>query len=110
MCLRNFPPLCCRSALGNELTASRAFTSLTLFTLLRVPLFMLPHLISQIINTMVGLDRMREFLAAEEQPGLELLPVAKPGGILPPTPPPPSSPFCCGAHACGRGCSCWALH
>ena len=66
-------PRLTRRALGNDLTATQAFTSMTLFTLLRIPLFMLPQLITQLINTLVGLRRIQEFLAAEEQPGIQLL-------------------------------------
>jgi ABC-type multidrug transport system fused ATPase/permease subunit len=54
--------------------AVQAFTSLSLFTVLRMPLFQLPQLISQVINARVALNRIQAFLAADEQPDLPIQP------------------------------------
>ena len=44
-----------------------------------MPLFMLPQLVSQLVNARVALNRLQEFLAAEEQPALPEKPAAAPG-------------------------------
>lgn len=38
------------SLLGGDLTPARAFTSLSLFAVLRIPLFMLPNIITQVCD------------------------------------------------------------
>ncbi|KAJ4703013.1 ABC transporter C family member 2-like [Melia azedarach] len=53
--------------LGGDLTPARAFTSLSLFAVLRFPLFMLPNIITQVVNANVSLKRLEEFLLAEER-------------------------------------------
>lgn len=53
--------------LGGELTPSRAFTSLSLFGVLRFPLNMLPNLITQVVNANVSLQRLEELFLAEER-------------------------------------------
>ncbi|KAJ0955996.1 putative ABC-type xenobiotic transporter [Helianthus annuus] len=53
--------------LGGDLTPTRAFTSLSLFAVLRFPLFMLPNTISQAVNVHVSLKRMEDLLLAEER-------------------------------------------
>ncbi|KAJ4703009.1 ABC transporter C family member 2-like [Melia azedarach] len=53
--------------LGGDLTPSRAFTSLSLFAVLRFPLNMLPNLLSQVVNANVSLQRIEELLLAEER-------------------------------------------
>ncbi|GFP81215.1 ABC transporter c family member 2 [Phtheirospermum japonicum] len=53
--------------LGGDLTPSRAFTSLSLFAVLRMPLNMLPNLITQVVNANVSLQRLEELLLAEER-------------------------------------------
>nr|QIT08318.1 putative ABC transporter C family member 2-like protein [Siraitia grosvenorii] len=53
--------------LGGDLTPSRAFTSLSLFAVLRFPLFMLPNIITQAVNSNVSLKRLEELLLAEEK-------------------------------------------
>ncbi|KAH6773481.1 multidrug resistance-associated protein 2 [Perilla frutescens var. frutescens] len=53
--------------LGGDLTPSRAFTSLSLFGVLRFPLNMLPNLITQVVNANVSLQRLEELLLAEER-------------------------------------------
>ncbi|XP_028799285.1 ABC transporter C family member 12 isoform X1 [Neltuma alba] len=53
--------------LGGELTPARAFTSLSLFAVLRYPLNMLPSLLSQVVSAIVSLQRLQELLLAEER-------------------------------------------
>ena len=62
------------------LLPAQAFTSLSLFTVLRMPLFQLPQLISQVINARVALNRIQAFLAADEQPDLPIQPPVPQGG------------------------------
>ncbi|XP_062096642.1 ABC transporter C family member 12-like isoform X2 [Humulus lupulus] len=51
---------------GGDLTPARAFTSLSLFQVLRLPLMMLPNLLSQIVIANISLQRMEGLLLAEE--------------------------------------------
>ncbi|KAL6198463.1 hypothetical protein ACLB2K_028252 [Fragaria x ananassa] len=63
--------------LGGELTPARAFTSLSLFAVLRFPLNMLPNLLSQVVNANVSLQRLEELFLTEERilvPNLPLEP------------------------------------
>ncbi|KNA13623.1 hypothetical protein SOVF_112630 isoform A [Spinacia oleracea] len=53
--------------LGGDLTPARAFTSLSLFAVLRFPLFMLPNIITQVVNANVSLKRLQDLLLAEER-------------------------------------------
>lgn len=53
--------------LGGDLTPARAFTSLSLFAVLRSPLNMLPNLLSQVVNAHVSLQRMEELFLIEER-------------------------------------------
>ena len=53
--------------LGGDLTPSRAFTSMSLFAVLRFPLNMLPNLITQVVNSNVSLQRLEELFLAEER-------------------------------------------
>uniref|UniRef100_A0A803QEB7 ABC-type xenobiotic transporter n=1 Tax=Cannabis sativa TaxID=3483 RepID=A0A803QEB7_CANSA len=53
--------------LGGDLTPARAFTSLSLFAVLRFPLNMLPNLLSQVVNANISLQRLEELLLAEER-------------------------------------------
>ncbi|XP_029130585.1 ABC transporter C family member 2 isoform X2 [Cajanus cajan] len=53
--------------LGGDLTPARAFTSLSLFAVLRFPLFMLPNTITQVVNANVSLKRLEDLLLAEER-------------------------------------------
>ncbi|KAF6167459.1 hypothetical protein GIB67_031660 [Kingdonia uniflora] len=53
--------------LGGDLTPARAFTSLSLFAVLRFPLFMLPNLITQVVNANVSLKRLEDLFLAEER-------------------------------------------
>ncbi|KAI4297480.1 hypothetical protein L6164_037369 [Bauhinia variegata] len=53
--------------LGGDLTPARAFTSLSLFAVLRFPLNMLPNVLSQVVNANVSLHRLEELLLTEER-------------------------------------------
>ncbi|KAI9198325.1 hypothetical protein LWI28_013908 [Acer negundo] len=53
--------------LGGDLTPARAFTSLSLFAVLRFPLSMLPNLLSQVVNANVSLQRLEELFLADER-------------------------------------------
>ncbi|KAK1568814.1 hypothetical protein Q3G72_029144 [Acer saccharum] len=53
--------------LGGELTPARAFTSLSLFAVLRFPLNMLPNLLSQVVNANISLQRLEELFLADER-------------------------------------------
>ncbi|KAL5771882.1 hypothetical protein ACOSQ2_011806 [Xanthoceras sorbifolium] len=53
--------------LGGDLTPARAFTSLSLFAVLRFPLNMLPNLLSQVVNANVSLQRLEELFLADER-------------------------------------------
>jgi len=64
--------------MGNTLTASTAFTTLSLFGIIRGPFAFLPMVIQQIVNSKVSLDRIRNFLLSDEM---------KPGTITPPDDP-----------------------
>ncbi|MEW5304006.1 MAG: hypothetical protein WDW36_006649 [Sanguina aurantia] len=54
--------------LGHDLTSVEAFTALSLFNVLRFPLFLLPQLISLATQARVSLNRIQEFLVAEKLP------------------------------------------
>ena len=53
------------SLLGGDLTPARAFTALSLFSVLRFPLFMLPNIITQVIcctmSSFLVLNNMTSF-------------------------------------------------
>ncbi|CAI0545470.1 unnamed protein product [Linum tenue] len=59
--------------LGGDLTPARAFTSLSLFQVLRFPLNMLPNLLSAVVTANVSVQRLEELFMAEERT-LELNP------------------------------------
>ncbi|NWH63151.1 MRP1 protein, partial [Geococcyx californianus] len=50
----------------NVLTATKIFTSISLFNILRLPLFDLPSVISAVAQTKVSLSRLEDFLCAED--------------------------------------------
>ncbi|NWU49610.1 MRP1 protein, partial [Dromas ardeola] len=50
----------------NVLTATKVFTSISLFNILRLPLFDLPSVISAVAQTKVCLSRLEDFLCAED--------------------------------------------
>ncbi|XP_054885537.1 canalicular multispecific organic anion transporter 1 [Poeciliopsis prolifica] len=51
---------------NNILTAEKAFTSISLFNILRFPLAMLPMLIASIVQTMVSKKRLEKFLGGDD--------------------------------------------
>lgn len=51
---------------ANILTASKVFTTISLFNILRLPLFDLPTVISSVVQTKVSLNRLQHFLCGEE--------------------------------------------
>lgn len=51
---------------GNVLDVASALTALALFDILRFPLFMLPKIINNLIDAQVSIERVREFLLADE--------------------------------------------
>ncbi len=51
---------------GNQLTAAKAFTAISLFSLLRFPLAMLPMSINNLVEATVSARRIKSFLLAEE--------------------------------------------
>ncbi|XP_028938104.1 multidrug resistance-associated protein 1 isoform X2 [Ornithorhynchus anatinus] len=51
---------------GNILTATKVFTSISLFNILRLPLFDLPVVISAVVQTKISLGRLEDFFNAEE--------------------------------------------
>ncbi|XP_071994663.1 multidrug resistance-associated protein 1-like [Engystomops pustulosus] len=51
---------------SNILTASKVFTTISLFNILRLPLFDLPTVISSVVQTRVSLNRLQHFLCGEE--------------------------------------------
>ncbi|XP_075710611.1 multidrug resistance-associated protein 1-like [Rhinoderma darwinii] len=51
---------------ANILTASKVFTTISLFNILRLPLFDLPTVISSVVQTRVSLNRLQNFLCGEE--------------------------------------------
>ncbi|XP_074245585.1 ATP-binding cassette sub-family C member 2-like isoform X2 [Saimiri boliviensis] len=50
----------------NILTATKVFTSMSLFNILRIPLFELPTVISAVVETRISLGRLEDFLNAKE--------------------------------------------
>uniref|UniRef100_A0A1J3J339 ABC-type xenobiotic transporter n=7 Tax=Noccaea caerulescens TaxID=107243 RepID=A0A1J3J339_NOCCA len=53
--------------LGGDLTPAIAFSSLSLFAVLRSPLNSLPDLLNQVVNANVSLQRIEELLLSEER-------------------------------------------
>ncbi|XP_030060084.1 multidrug resistance-associated protein 1 isoform X2 [Microcaecilia unicolor] len=51
---------------GNILSASKVFTTISLFNILRLPLFDLPTVISTVVQTKVSLSRLENFLCEDE--------------------------------------------
>ena len=52
--------------LGNELTATTAFTSLALFNILRFPLNMLPSVITSMVDANISIKRLHKYLTSPE--------------------------------------------
>lgn len=57
------------TAAGNKLTPAVAFTALSLFGVLRMPLISLPNIINQAIAASVAVNRIKAFLCASELHG-----------------------------------------
>lgn len=53
-------------ALGGELNAQKAFVSISLFNLLRIPLIIIPNMLSGLILTIVSMKRINRFLNQDE--------------------------------------------
>ncbi|KAI8474713.1 MAG: hypothetical protein J3K34DRAFT_518016 [Monoraphidium minutum] len=53
-------------AMGYTLTAAEAFTSLSLFQILRFPLFQIPQIVTQATQAKVALGRLQQLLSSEE--------------------------------------------
>jgi hypothetical protein len=53
--------------LGGELTPAKAFSSLSLFAMLRFLLFMFLNLINQVVNANVSLKRLEDLFLEEER-------------------------------------------
>jgi len=51
---------------GHTLDVAEALTALSLFDVLRFPLFMLPQIINRIVEAGISFERVREFLLADE--------------------------------------------
>uniref|UniRef100_F6VW89 ABC-type glutathione-S-conjugate transporter n=1 Tax=Equus caballus TaxID=9796 RepID=F6VW89_HORSE len=51
---------------NNILTAEKAFTSITLFNILRFPMSMLPMLISSMLQASVSVDRLEKYLGGDD--------------------------------------------
>ncbi|KAJ3358679.1 Multidrug resistance-associated protein 4 [Kappamyces sp. JEL0680] len=65
-------------ALGNRLTASVSFTTLSVFNTLRYPFFMLPVAVKSTVGALTSLEKINEFLLLEEV--IELCPTPAPKG------------------------------
>jgi len=66
---------------GNALTATRVYTALAAYNVLRFPLIFLPFVIISGLNAKVALDRITEFLLAGEAEPLGELDMSEPGRI-----------------------------
>ncbi|KAG0223167.1 hypothetical protein BGW42_006079 [Actinomortierella wolfii] len=60
---------------GNELDAATVFSSLALFNIMRMPLMIFPQVVSSMVDAIVSLGRIEDFLLADE---LEELPPVNP--------------------------------
>jgi len=60
---------------GNELTASKAFTSLALYNVLRMPLIFFPQVIAQLTVALASMDRLEDYLSRDEVEEKEVMPV-----------------------------------
>jgi ABC-type multidrug transport system fused ATPase/permease subunit len=66
-------------ALGHNLDVATALTSLALFEILRFPLFMLPMIISNLVESKVSVDRIQSFLLESEKKAVAELPLTETG-------------------------------
>jgi len=51
---------------NHRLTAERAFVALSLFNIIKMPLSMLPYLVSMIVESSVSMKRLSTFLQYDE--------------------------------------------
>jgi len=61
---------------GNELTAAKAFTSLALYAVLRMPLIFFPQVIAQLTVALASMDRIEDYLARDEVDEREVNPLS----------------------------------
>ncbi|XP_057569935.1 ATP-binding cassette sub-family C member 3 isoform X5 [Hippopotamus amphibius kiboko] len=103
---------------NNVLDAEKAFVSVSLFNILKIPLNMLPQLISNLAQTSVSLKRIQHFLSQDElDPQCVERKIITPG-LSTALRTPASSPPCSGppdpAHLCPPRLRChhtqWHLH
>ena len=52
--------------LGNQLDAAKAFTTLALFGLILVPVYLIPQFIQELMTARISMERIERFLTAEE--------------------------------------------
>ena len=52
--------------LGNQLDAAKAFTTLSLFALILVPVYLIPQFVQQLLTARISIGRLEGFLDAEE--------------------------------------------
>ena len=64
---------------GNTLTLPQVFTTIALFTVLRIPTMRLPHLIRTLINFNTGFNRLCEFSTAPSSTGISPTPACRQG-------------------------------
>ncbi|KAF0697853.1 Aste57867_11493 [Aphanomyces stellatus] len=68
--------------LGNTLDVGTALTSLSLFNILRFPLFMLPNVINSLVEAQVSFGRLEEFFMMEEMEPVTAGPLTEIGVAL----------------------------
>jgi ABC-type siderophore export system fused ATPase/permease subunit len=78
--------------MGNILTVSKIFTSLTLFEILRFPLNMFPTVINNVVQAKVAVQRISDFLLAYEVEEIKEVKVATPEPVKVATPEPEPEP------------------
>lgn len=59
---------------GNDLTPAKAFTSISLYSVLRMPLVLLPQTIASLAQTAVSIKRIQVFLGAKELEPAPIIP------------------------------------
>mmetsp|Transcript_13169 Transcript_13169/g.18230 ORF Transcript_13169/g.18230 Transcript_13169/m.18230 type:complete len:1650 (+) Transcript_13169:155-5104(+) len=60
---------------GNELTAAKAFTSLALYNVLRMPLIFFPQVIAQLTVALASMDRLEDYLSRSEVEEKPIVPI-----------------------------------
>eukprot|EP00656_Telonema_subtile_P006591 TRINITY_DN13051_c0_g1_i1.p1 TRINITY_DN13051_c0_g1~~TRINITY_DN13051_c0_g1_i1.p1 ORF type:complete len:1450 (+),score=430.93 TRINITY_DN13051_c0_g1_i1:142-4491(+) len=69
-------------SIGSTLTPSIAFTSLALFSVLRMPLFTFPNLITQLANAQVSIQRIEKYMQTEERPLNDFPPIIEDSPVI----------------------------